>query len=161
MAYPNRLYFGDCLDVMRQDIADESIDLIYLDPRSTRSGSTTPSSAALSGLRSMTPGAGMKPSMTFMPWPERREPWRIPWRACGGFSARERNSPPCHTWPTRLRECHRVLKPTGSIYLHCDPTEPLAKFLSPGSGEAGSVGCFRSPLHLEVGIHGFAVSHQR
>ena len=39
--------------------------------------------------------------------------------------------------------------------------EPLAKFLSPGSGEAGSVGCFRSPLHLEVGIHGFAVSHQR
>ena len=22
----------------------------------------------------------------------------------------------------RLRECHRVLKPTGSIYLHCDPT---------------------------------------
>ena len=22
----------------------------------------------------------------------------------------------------RLRECHRVLKDTGSIYLHCDPT---------------------------------------
>ena len=22
----------------------------------------------------------------------------------------------------RLVECHRVLKPTGSIYLHCDPT---------------------------------------
>ncbi len=39
--------------------------------------------------------------------------------------------------------------------------EPLAKFLPPGSGELGSVGCFRSPLHLEVGIHGFAVSHQR
>ena len=39
--------------------------------------------------------------------------------------------------------------------------EPLAKFLSPGSGEPGSVGCFRSPLHLEVGIHGFAMSHQR
>ena len=28
----NRLYFGDCLDVMREDINDESIDLIYLDP---------------------------------------------------------------------------------------------------------------------------------
>ena len=28
----NRLYFGDCLDVMREDIADESVDLIYLDP---------------------------------------------------------------------------------------------------------------------------------
>ena len=34
MAAPaaNRLYFGDCLDVMREDIADESVDLIYLDP---------------------------------------------------------------------------------------------------------------------------------
>ena len=28
----NRLYFGDCLDVMRQDIPSESVDLIYLDP---------------------------------------------------------------------------------------------------------------------------------
>ena len=29
---PNRLYFGDCLDVMREDVKDESVDLIYLDP---------------------------------------------------------------------------------------------------------------------------------
>ena len=28
----NRLYFGDCLDVMREDLPDESVDLIYLDP---------------------------------------------------------------------------------------------------------------------------------
>ena len=28
----NRLYFGDCLDVMREDIPAESVDLIYLDP---------------------------------------------------------------------------------------------------------------------------------
>nr|MDE0502203.1 hypothetical protein [bacterium] len=28
----NALYFGDCLDVMREDIPDQSIDLIYLDP---------------------------------------------------------------------------------------------------------------------------------
>ncbi len=48
------------------------------------------------------------------------------------------------------------------LRVHCVQLfEPLAKFLSPGSGEPGSVGCFRSPLHLEVGIHGFAVSHQR
>ena len=31
-AVPNRLYFGDCLTVMREDIPDESVDLIYLDP---------------------------------------------------------------------------------------------------------------------------------
>ena len=29
---PNRLYYGDNLDVLRNHIADESVDLIYLDP---------------------------------------------------------------------------------------------------------------------------------
>ncbi|MFI5201809.1 MAG: hypothetical protein ACHQNE_05445 [Candidatus Kapaibacterium sp.] len=28
----NRLYFGDNLDILREHIADESVDLIYLDP---------------------------------------------------------------------------------------------------------------------------------
>ncbi len=30
--WKNKLYFGDNLDILRQHIADESIDLIYLDP---------------------------------------------------------------------------------------------------------------------------------
>ena len=29
---PNHLYFGDNLHILRQHIADESVDLIYLDP---------------------------------------------------------------------------------------------------------------------------------
>ena len=29
---PNRLYFGDNLDILRQYVDDESVDLIYLDP---------------------------------------------------------------------------------------------------------------------------------
>lgn len=28
----NQLYFGDCLDVLREHIPSESVDLIYLDP---------------------------------------------------------------------------------------------------------------------------------
>ena len=28
----NKLYFGDNLDILRQHVADESVDLIYLDP---------------------------------------------------------------------------------------------------------------------------------
>ena len=28
----NKLYYGDNLDVLRRHIADESVDLIYLDP---------------------------------------------------------------------------------------------------------------------------------
>ena len=30
--HPNRLYFGDNLDILRQYVPDESVDLIYLDP---------------------------------------------------------------------------------------------------------------------------------
>lgn len=30
----NQLYYGDNLEVLRQHIKDESIDLIYLDPHS-------------------------------------------------------------------------------------------------------------------------------
>ena len=32
MQAPNRLYFGDNLPILREQIADESVDLIYLDP---------------------------------------------------------------------------------------------------------------------------------
>ena len=28
----NKLYYGDNLDVLRKSVADESVDLIYLDP---------------------------------------------------------------------------------------------------------------------------------
>ena len=28
----NRLCYGDCLDVMREHVKDESVDLVYLDP---------------------------------------------------------------------------------------------------------------------------------
>src|SRR5919108_6381777 len=32
MTPTNRLFYGDNLDVLRQHIADESVDLVYLDP---------------------------------------------------------------------------------------------------------------------------------
>jgi len=30
--WQNKLYFGDNLDILRDYVADESVDLIYLDP---------------------------------------------------------------------------------------------------------------------------------
>ena len=30
---PNRLYYGDNLDVLRQHVDDAAVDLVYLDPR--------------------------------------------------------------------------------------------------------------------------------
>ena len=41
----NRLFYGDNLDVMRS-LASESVDVVYLDPRSTLRGTTTSSSRA-------------------------------------------------------------------------------------------------------------------
>ena len=32
MSEKNQLYFGDNLDVLRRYVADESVDLVYLDP---------------------------------------------------------------------------------------------------------------------------------
>jgi site-specific DNA-methyltransferase (adenine-specific) len=32
MDWKNRLYFGDNLDILRREVPDSSVDLIYLDP---------------------------------------------------------------------------------------------------------------------------------
>ncbi|WP_315760671.1 DNA methyltransferase [Sphingomonas sp. Y38-1Y] len=66
----NQLFYGDNLGVLREHIADESVDLIYLDPPFN-------SNDMMAYLAMMA---------------------------------------------VRLIELHRVLKPTGSLYLHCDPT---------------------------------------
>lgn len=62
---PNQLYFGDCLDVMREELPSNSIDLIYLDPPSTPSASTTSSLMRKRELPKRLPlttlGNGMRP----------------------------------------------------------------------------------------------------
>ena len=121
MSTPNRLYFGDCLEVMRADLPSESVDLIYLDPPFN---SKRLYNAFIGGAQ----------------WIAFNDTWR--WHeAIGDFH--EVASQPhlakmieglrmmlgegselayLSYMANRLVECHRVLKPTGSIYLHCDPT---------------------------------------
>ena len=117
----NRLYFGDCLDVMRDDIPTESVDLIYLDPPFN---SRRLYNAFIGGAQ----------------WVAFDDTWR--WHeavndfhqvasqpAYGGLMDGLRlmlGEGPQLAYlsymANRLVECHRVLKPTGSIYIHCDPT---------------------------------------
>ena len=118
---PNRLYFGDCLEVMREDIPSESVDLIYLDPPFN---SKRIYNAFIGGAQ----------------WVAFDDTWHW-YEAIDDFDevARDvRLAPTMEGLRTilgetsslaylsymanRLRECHRVLKPSGSIYLHCDPT---------------------------------------
>ena len=81
----NRLYFGDCLDVMRRDVKNESVDLIYADPPpSIPSESTMPLSAAPSGWPSMIRGDGPRPSRTSMTW-QGSPASATRWKDCGPF----------------------------------------------------------------------------
>ena len=117
----NRLYFGDCLDVMREDIPDASVDLIYLDPpfNSKRLynafigdaqwvafDDTWRWSEAVDDFHDVASDTDFAPTIEGL----RRILGEGPNLAYLSYMA------------NRLRECRRVLKPTGSIYLHCDPT---------------------------------------
>ena len=120
-ATPNRLYFGDCLEVMSEYLADESVDLIYLDPPFN---SKRIYNAFIGGAQ----------------WVAFDDTWRW-YEAIDDFHAVASEVSFAPTMEglrrilgeggelaylsymaNRLRECYRVLKRTGSIYLHCDPT---------------------------------------
>lgn len=118
----NRLYFGDCLDVMRGDILDESVDLIYLDPPFN---SKRLYNAFIGGAQwvafddtwrwSEAEQDFHEVAMQAGPLADTMEGLR---RIFGEGS----NLAYLSYMANRLRECRRVLKDTGSIYLHCDPT---------------------------------------
>jgi site-specific DNA-methyltransferase (adenine-specific) len=110
----NRLHHGDNLDVLRTEIAGESADLIYADPpfNSNRDYATFTDTWRWSAdterdYRTLVSGPG-QPAQTIQ-----------------AFHALLGQGPAMaylvHLAP-RLQELHRVLKPTGSLYLHCDPT---------------------------------------
>ncbi|MGH8123896.1 MAG: DNA methyltransferase [Rudaea sp.] len=127
----NRLYFGDNLDILREHIADESVDLIYLDPPFN--------SKRDYNLLFKTPkGHESDAQITAF-----EDSWHGGEQAEREFNEilRQSNTDVAELMPAlrsflgendmmaylvmmanRLLELHRVLKPTGSIYLHCDPT---------------------------------------
>ena len=117
-----RLYFGDCLDVMREDLADESVDLIYLDPpfNSKR-------------IYNLFIGGSQQDAFSdTWRWHEAvddfhevaSEPGQLAqtMEAMRMIHGEGPNLAYLSYMANRLRECWRVLKPTGSLYLHCDPT---------------------------------------
>ena len=117
----NRLYFGDCLEVMRDDVADESVDLIYLDPPFN---SKRLYNAFIGGAQWVAFDDTWR-------WHEAEEDFH---QVAGDVAlAGTMEGLRCilgegtqlaylSYMANRLRECRRVLKSTGAIYLHCDPT---------------------------------------
>jgi site-specific DNA-methyltransferase (adenine-specific) len=127
----NRLYYGDNLDVMREHLADESVDLIYLDPPFN-------SNASYNILFKSPAGAGADASIEAFD-----DTWAWgPTASSALMDITQSGNHKLHVlmqamktaigenammaylamMAVRLVELHRVLKPTGSLYLHCDPT---------------------------------------
>ncbi len=127
----NTLYYGDNLDVLRRYIPDESVDLIYLDPpfNSNRSYNVlfreANGSAADSQIAAFddTWSWGRTAEDTLREI-EMTAPAHVVEmiQAIVSFVGRNDVTAYLVMMTIRLIELHRVLKPTGSIYLHCDPT---------------------------------------
>jgi len=127
----NTLYYGDNLDILREHIPDESVDLIYLDPpfNSRRSYNVlfreANGTAADSQIQAFddTWNWGQTAEATLREIETTSDPHVAEMmQAIVGFVGRNDVSAYLVMMTIRLIELHRVLKPTGSIYLHCDPT---------------------------------------
>ena len=125
----NKLYFGDNLHVLRKYIKDETVDLIYLDPpfNSNAEYNLLFRAAAARGNR-----AQIQAFDDTWTWGEEAEQALSDVIAAGGpcsallqtfRSALGANDLTAYLvmMTVRLIELHRVLKSTGSLYLHCDP----------------------------------------
>lgn len=127
----NTLFYGDNLSILREHIQSESVDLIYLDPPFN-------SSRNYNVLFKDESGSDSEAQITAF-----EDTWH--WNLAAeqtyadlltdapdqvgrmieslrGFIGTNQMLAYLVMMTARLVELHRVLKPTGSLYLHCDPT---------------------------------------
>jgi len=143
MAEPNRLFCGDNLEVLRRHLADESVDLCYIDPpfHSRRNYRTRQPSREQTRAFSDT-----------WAWDDAaqtgfdavcRQPSKLARLLQGLEPVVGQGSLLAYlvSVAQRLSEIDRVLRPTGSLFLHCDPTASHylkllldAVFCAPGGG---------------------------
>ena len=125
----NRLYYGDNLDILRDHIRDESVDLIYIDPpfNSKRNynmiwDEATAQTEAFRDTWSLRSIADEE-ALIFENEPQRYSALH---EVITSFDTLlKRSDPSLYAYLVniglRIVEMHRVLKNTGSFYLHCDP----------------------------------------
>lgn len=126
----NILFYGDNLPILREHIADESVDLIYLDPPFNSQRTYNVLFKHESGDESEAQIAAFEDTWH---WPPAAKTYHellttAPERVSRMMEALHDFIGPSQMlaylvmMAARLVELHRVLKPTGSLYLHCDPT---------------------------------------
>jgi adenine specific DNA methylase Mod len=131
MDWTNQLYYGDNLRVLREEIADESVDLVYLDP---------PFNSAANYNVLFREASGEQSAAQIMAF---EDTWHWTHESEGAYQELVTEAPErlarlieamrqmlgtsdmmayLVMMAPRLLELHRVLKETGSIYLHADST---------------------------------------
>jgi DNA modification methylase len=130
-AMTNHLYYGDNLQVLRDNTADESVDLVYLDPPFNSQSSYNILFRAPTGEQSKAQIEAFEDSWHWNDSAERAFDEVIQsgntdaaemLRAMRSFLMENDMMAYLTMMAVRLIELRRVLKPTGSLYLHCDPT---------------------------------------
>jgi len=127
----NTLFYGDNLPILHEYIADESIDLIYLDPPFNSKRTYNVLFKDESGLESEAQIAAFDDTWHWNRAAEEtyhelvtQAPDHVSRMiaALREFIGTNQMTAYLVMMTIRLVELHRVLKPTGSLYLHCDPT---------------------------------------
>ena len=126
----NTLYYGDNLDILRRYVKDESVDLVYLDPPFKSNHNYNVLFQELDGERSQ---AQMKAFKDTWVWDDEARRTYESVVEGGGKVAQVMIA--LHTFlgasdmlayiammAPRLVDLRRVLKSTGTLFLHCDPT---------------------------------------
>lgn len=127
----NTLFYGDNLIILREYIADESVDLVYLDPpfNSNRSYNVlfrdergVDSEAQIEAFEDTWHWNSVSEGTYHYLVTECEEHIAALIGSLRQFIGSNQMMAYLVMMAVRLIELHRVLKPTGSLYLHCDPT---------------------------------------
>ena len=130
----NTLFYGDNLQVLREHVPDESVDLVYLDPPFNSNASYNVLFREKSGEESPAQIKAFTDTWEWTLETERTYEQDIIEHPGTPAAVKEmvgafrqfigRNAMMAYLvmMTPRLVELRRVLKPTGSLYLHCDPT---------------------------------------
>lgn len=136
----NALYYGDNLQVLRENITSESVDLVYLDPPFNsqasynilfRSPAGKSAEAQIEAFED-TWHSGEESEQSYHEVLNSANTNAAEMlRAMPGFLGENDMMAYLAMMAVRLLELHQVLKRTGFLYLHCDPTAShyLKKFI--------------------------------
>lgn len=144
----NKLFYGDNIEVLRESIQSESVDLVYLDPpfnskrdynllfKSPKGEASDAQITAFDDSWHWGPAAEQEYNNILQ---QANTDVAELMRSLRSFLGENDMMAYLTMMANRLLQLHRVLKPSGSLYLHCDPTAShyLKIVLDAAFGQAG------------------------